>query len=89
MCSISVGSRNFDRGVRGHSPPEENFEIYDVFPANLPEFYQNLTTRRAMNVNELSSISKTKVPTQGDTSAAAVAIAIILICNYYYAWRPF
>ena len=42
-----------------------------------------------MNVNELSSISKTKVPTQGDTSAAAVAIAIILICNYYYAWRPF
>ena len=34
-----------------------------------------------MNVNELSSISKTKVPTQDDTSAAAVAIAIILICN--------
>ena len=42
-----------------------------------------------MDVNELSSISKTKVPIQ-DSSAAAVAIAIILICNnYYYAWRPF
>ena len=42
-----------------------------------------------MDVNELSSISKTKVPTHGDTSAAAVAIVIILICNYYYAWRTF
>ena len=29
-----------------------------------------------MNANELSSISKTKVPTQGDTSATAVTIAI-------------
>ena len=34
-----------------------------------------------MDVNELSSISKTKVPIQSDTSAAAVAIAIILIRN--------
>ena len=41
-----------------------------------------------MDVNELSSISKTKVPTHGDTSAAAVAI-VILICNYYYAWQTF
>ena len=72
-------------------PGKENFEIYDVFKANLPEFCQHLTTRRAMNVNKLSSISKTKVLIQGDTSAAAVAIAIILICNiiYYYAWQPF
>ena len=39
-----------------------------------------------MNVNVLSSISKTKVPTQGDTSAAAVAIAVYV---NDYAWRPF
>ena len=77
---ISGGSRNFERGgqavggVQVHPPPEENFEIYYVFQANLPDFCQHLTTRSAVDVNELSSISKTKVPTQGDTSAAAVAI---------------
>ena len=38
---------------------EGKFEIFDVFQANFPKFCQHLTTRRAMNVNELSSISKT------------------------------
>ena len=61
-------------GLRAPSPGG-NFEIYDVFQGKLPEILQHLTTRRAMSVNELSSTSQTKVPTQGDTSAAVVAIA--------------
>ena len=86
----SGGSRNFEGGVRGHPPLEENLKFEMMFSRPIClNFCQHLTTRRAMDVNELSSISKTKVPIQ-DSSAAAVAIAIILICNnYYYAWRPF
>ena len=56
-------------GVRGHPPPEENLKFMMFSRPICLNLCQHLTTRRAMDVNELSSISKTKVPTQGDTSA--------------------
>ena len=62
------------------SSPRGKFVFMMFSRAICLNFCQHLTTRRAMNVNEISLISKTKLPTQGDTSAAAVAIAITLIC---------
>ena len=77
--------------ISWYPPLEDNLKFMMFSRPICTNFCQHLTTRRAMNVNELSSISKTKVPIQGDTSAAVVAIAMIIILtfNHYYAWWPF
>ena len=73
-------------GVRGHPPPEKISKFMMFSRPIYLNLCQHPTTRRDMNVNVLSSISKTKVPTQGDTSAAAVAIAVDV---HYYAMTSF
>ena len=68
------------QAVAGASSPRGNFEIYDVFQANLPRFMSASNHQESYECEcdffkKFLFIYKTKVPTQDDTSAAAVAIA--------------
>ena len=56
---VSVADLGILKGGQAVGGPEENLKFMMLSRPIFLNFCQHLTTRRAMNVNELSSISKT------------------------------